>query len=91
MIVELEVGAQPTYDRKYRKPTWPGASSGVTIGIGYDVGYVSKAHFATDWTGDVLPDGMVAALQKAAGVTGAAARALAQRCAGRSTYRGRRL
>ncbi len=31
-------------------PAWPGGASGVTIGIGYDLGYVSVDQFETDWS-----------------------------------------
>ncbi|MEJ2117138.1 MAG: CHAP domain-containing protein, partial [Alphaproteobacteria bacterium] len=45
LIVEFEVTNQQVYEGKYRKAVWPGHSSGVTIGIGYDVGHVSKSQF----------------------------------------------
>jgi GH24 family phage-related lysozyme (muramidase) len=32
---------------------WPGGQSGITIGIGYDLGYVTRDQFESDW-GDVL-------------------------------------
>jgi GH24 family phage-related lysozyme (muramidase) len=32
-------------------PGWPGGSSGVTIGIGYDLGYVTVDQFESDWGG----------------------------------------
>lgn len=31
------------------KPEWPGASSGITIGIGYDLGYQTIDMFESDW------------------------------------------
>ena len=76
MIVFFEVTSQQTYTQKYRKPIWPKGASGVTIGIGYDVGYASKAQLWSDWTG-AIPDAMIRALESALGVTGAAARPLA--------------
>ena len=38
LIVREEVSGKEVYERNYRRPEWPGGSSGVTIGIGYDVG-----------------------------------------------------
>src|SRR5215471_16818785 len=49
LIVMLEVTNQATYERSYSRPTWPRGASGVTIGIGYDVGYVSKNLLWDDW------------------------------------------
>lgn len=31
------------------KPDWPGGLSGVTIGFGYDLGYVTVDQFESDW------------------------------------------
>lgn len=31
------------------KPDWPGGQSGVTIGFGYDLGYVTVDQFESDW------------------------------------------
>ncbi len=77
LIVNEEVSGQAVYVKRYRHPEWPGESSGVTIGIGYDVGQASKAQFLADWQGKI-PDAMLKALAKTCGVTGVAARALAQ-------------
>lgn len=78
LIVEFEVTGEQTYTKKYRKPVWPKGQSGVTIGIGYDVGYASKPQLRADW-GGALPDPMITALETALGVTGAAANAVANR------------
>lgn len=78
MIVEFEVTSKPVYEKLYRHPEWPGESSGVTIGIGYDVGYADKAQLRGDWA-TIIPAPMIAALEKAIGVTGAAAKPLAQK------------
>lgn len=48
-IVEHEIGSKSYYERFLRSPTWPGGSSGVTIGFGYDLGYVSTERFRSDW------------------------------------------
>jgi GH24 family phage-related lysozyme (muramidase) len=76
LIVFFEVTSQQTYTQKYRKPIWPKGASGVTIGIGYDVGYAGKTQLWTDWKGSI-PDAMIQALEQALGVTGAAAQPLA--------------
>ena len=74
MIIEFEVSSKAYYERVLQKPEWPGLASGVTIGIGYDLGYNSKQQIAEDW-GDVLPPETVSAMQKYAGITGNDAKA----------------
>jgi hypothetical protein len=50
LILEFEVGGGENYYNKFLKnPTWPGEQSGVTIGVGYDLGYVNKTEFTNDW------------------------------------------
>jgi uncharacterized protein (TIGR02594 family) len=80
LIVEAEVTGKALYEKRYRRPIWPKGMSGVTVGIGYDVGHQSKAQVAQDWTG-VIGANMVALLQSACGVTGAAAAPLAKKLA----------
>lgn len=77
LIVASEVSSKAIYVRKYRYPEWPGQSSGVTIGIGYDVGQNSRAQLRADWTGK-LPEAMLKILEKTCGVTGEAAEPLAR-------------
>ena len=62
-----EVGSRQAYDKTCSRPTWPGGASGVTIGIGYDLGYQST--FEADWS-DVLPADQIAALKPWLGVKG---------------------
>jgi hypothetical protein len=69
LIVALEVTSQAVYERNYLHPTWPQGASGVTIGIGYDVGYVTKTLLWQDWQG-TIPDAMIKALEPAIGVKG---------------------
>lgn len=80
LIVEFEVTSKAVYEKKYQKPIWPKGASGVTIGIGYDVGYASKAQLWDDWRG-AIPDAMIERLEEAIGVTGQAAKPLARRLA----------
>jgi Bacterial toxin homologue of phage lysozyme, C-term len=50
LVLEFEVGGGENYYNKFLKnPSWPGEQSGVTIGVGYDLGYVNKAEFTNDW------------------------------------------
>lgn len=51
LIVKYEVGGGADYYTKcLEKPTYPGGASGVTIGIGYDLGYNSLKQFEADWS-----------------------------------------
>lgn len=78
LIVAEEVASRAVYERKYIHPEWPGGQSGVTIGIGYDIGAGVRSidQLRGDWKG-LLSDGDIIALSRAIGVTGAAARSLA--------------
>jgi pimeloyl-ACP methyl ester carboxylesterase len=76
MIVEFEVSSEALYTSRYRRPVWPKKASGVTIGIGYDVGYEPIAQLHQDWDG-AIPAPMVKALEAALGVTGTPADAVA--------------
>jgi hypothetical protein len=51
IVVGFEVSDRTTYERKYVRPEWPGGVLGITIGIGYDVGYHSQAEVRADWQG----------------------------------------
>ncbi len=55
---------------------WPGGESGITIGIGYDLGFATAAQFKSDW-GDFLPAGDCDALTAVIGLTGQNAKARA--------------
>jgi GH24 family phage-related lysozyme (muramidase) len=81
LIVTLEVTSQAVYERSYSHPTWPRGASGVTIGIGYDVGYVTKSLLRQDWQG-AIPDAMIKALEPAIGVKGPVADHLAHELRG---------
>ncbi len=52
---------------------WPGGDSGVTIGIGYDLGYVTVDQFESDW-GHCLTEDQLDRLREAVGKRGIAAR-----------------
>ena len=72
LITRWEVTSQARYDARYRRPIWPGGASGVTIGIGYDLGHQREPTIMRDWS--MHPDRIV--LSSAAGVTGDTARRL---------------
>jgi GH24 family phage-related lysozyme (muramidase) len=52
---------------------WPGGQSGITIGIGYDLGYVTVDQFESDW-GDVLDANTCTRLQSCIGLRGSNAK-----------------
>ncbi|MFN8283744.1 MAG: pesticin C-terminus-like muramidase [Chitinophagales bacterium] len=49
IIINAEISSKSAYQTKYKFPIWPDGDSGVTIGIGYDLGYVSLTQFTNDW------------------------------------------
>jgi GH24 family phage-related lysozyme (muramidase) len=55
---------------------WPGGESGITIGIGYDLGFVTAEQFKSDWS-DCLSSDDCAALAAVIGLSGAKAKACA--------------
>jgi len=77
LILAFEIGSRAQYERLYAFPTWPGGESGVTIGIGYDLGFTSKQQFEADW-GPFLEAPERAALAAVQGAKGAAAQQLAR-------------
>ena len=69
LILEFEVGGGENYYNKFLKnPAWPGEQSGVTIGVGYDLGYVNKTEFTNDWKD--LPQKDFDRLYKVVGIKG---------------------
>lgn len=52
LVLNHEVGGgEAYYNARLKHPTWPEGESGVTIGIGYDLGYTPRARFLADWHG----------------------------------------
>lgn len=50
LIIDYEVGGgEAYYNAALKHPCYPGGESGVTIGIGYDLGYNTSAQFKADW------------------------------------------
>jgi GH24 family phage-related lysozyme (muramidase) len=75
LIVACEVTSQKKYTHSYQRATWPGGASGATIGVGYDIGYVTIDWLRQDWQ-DYVSDEAIANLGTACGVTGRRARQL---------------
>ena len=66
-----EVGSRAYYDTHCARPDYPGGASGVTIGVGYDLGY--QSNFEADWAGALLAD-QIGRLKVCLGLQGVAAR-----------------
>lgn len=75
LIVAEEVSSKATYIARYQHPEWPGGASGVTIGIGYDMGYSTAAQIAADWSAHVSP-AMLGVMQSCAGITHGSAQSM---------------
>lgn len=73
LIYDFEVGGGKSYYNRFLvHPEWPGAASGITIGVGYDLGYNSAKVIRQDWAdADEVDE-----LATAAGITGQRARAI---------------
>ena len=50
LIIQQEIGGRAIYERRYQKPTWAGGESGITIGIGADLGYMNEKEFLAVWS-----------------------------------------
>jgi hypothetical protein len=50
LIIECEVTDRANYEKNLSRPTWPGLESGLTIAIGYDVGFVTPVEFYNDFS-----------------------------------------
>lgn len=72
LIVHHEISSEQYYQSKLIYPTWPGGESGITIGIGYDLGYASTQQFERDW-GLLLPASDMTKLIRVCGMKAAQA------------------
>ena len=52
-IISEEISSQALYNQKYTGIVWPGGESGATIGIGYDLGYVTPSDIEKDWVKEI--------------------------------------
>lgn len=74
LMIGSEVGGRQQYDLRYSRPVFPCPNCGITIGIGYDIGYSTREEFLSDWHD--LPKEHLERLARAAELKGAQARAL---------------
>ena len=72
LIIGFEVSSRANYERRLHRPIKPGGASGVTIGIGYDLGYVTLSQFRQHWR-DLLSDQTMRSLEACIGKTRSAA------------------
>ncbi len=79
-----ETGGRAYYDKFLGAPTWPGEKSGITIGVGFDLGYHEPNEIEAAW-GDKLPrsqlDRLLATHGKNAGTGGQVQTALLKQMA----------
>jgi len=68
-LVKFEISSESYYNRFLKHPTWPGGDSGVTIGVGYDLGFVTIARMRRDWGGKIS-DADIKKLEKVCGLKG---------------------
>ena len=68
-IIFEEDSSEWFYLKHYQHPEWPGGASGVTIALGYDLGYANAAKIHADWDG-LVDAGTVNQLVRCSGVTG---------------------
>jgi GH24 family phage-related lysozyme (muramidase) len=75
LIIQHEVGGRAYYDKKLQAPIWAGGESGVTIGMGYDLGFNTEKQFMADWSG-VINLNFINALRPTIGIKGIQAKAM---------------
>ena len=75
LIIQHEVGGRAYYEKKLQAPIWAGGESGVTIGMGYDLGYNSEKQFMLDWSGAINLN-YINALRPTIGIKGTQAKAM---------------
>lgn len=76
-IVMEETGGPAYYAKVASRPVWPGGQSGVTIGVGYDLGQTTAAAFQTVWQAALGAD-TVTRLTAAIGIKGSGTDGAAQ-------------
>lgn len=77
LLLGFEVGSRQRYENEFQRPVWPEGQSGVTIGIGYDLGVTGRAQIRADWE-PLLSEADLVALLSVQGVTGPNAQQLAR-------------
>jgi GH24 family phage-related lysozyme (muramidase) len=66
-IMKEEISSENYYNARLKKPYWPEGESGITIGIGYDLGYNSPTEIEKEW-GPLIES--TSSLQKLVNVSG---------------------
>lgn len=77
-VMEFECGGESFYNLRYSRPSWPQGASGVTVGVGYDLGYHTKSQIVRDWE-LVVGRRIAELLATCAGVKGSRAKAYRDR------------
>lgn len=72
IIIFSEISSENNYNNKLKSPIWPGGASGVTIGLGYDLGQTNLKSFTDVWK-NKLSQNDFNSLSKAVGVKGSSA------------------
>jgi GH24 family phage-related lysozyme (muramidase) len=73
LIIDSEISSVSLYNKKYQYPTWPKSDSGITIGIGYDLGFANSNKLETDW-GHLLDNNTLNSLKNVLGLKGQSAK-----------------
>jgi hypothetical protein len=75
LIIQHEIGGRAYYEKALQKPTYPGGESGITIGLGYDLGYNTEKQFMEDWSNKINLN-FINALRPVIGLKGEKARVM---------------
>lgn len=75
MIIKFEIGSVSYYNRYLTKPIWAGGESGITIGIGADLGYITEKQFLLEWS-DKLNLNFLTPLRNVIGLKGQHAKSM---------------
>ena len=49
MLIAFEISSKALYEKRYQKLIWPGGHSGLTIGIGFDLGFATATEIRNAW------------------------------------------
>jgi hypothetical protein len=69
LIILFEVSSAKVYKTRYERPTLPAGDSGITIGVGYDIGYSTPTLLQADWV-DYLDTNSIEVLSSMCGMKG---------------------
>jgi hypothetical protein len=70
LIIRWEITSPAIYTKRYQRPIWPKGASGITVGVGDDLGHQTAQVIARNWHEHANVDRLVTA----AGIIGARAR-----------------